>query len=81
MNVLALYVPACPFRLLPPQQLARQPGSNPNNGAFLTGARSAAQVFYEGHEITFPYDESSQLPIAMTAPGIERYCSLTFTQP
>ena len=47
-------------------------GTSTTNGAWI-GHGQDALVFYQGHCIQFPYHESSNLPIAKLAPGIQRF--------
>ena len=70
--ITCLYVPEAPTRLLPPQQLSEQNGTSTMNGAWI-GHGQDALIFYQGHCIRFPYNESSNLPIAKLAPGIQRF--------
>jgi hypothetical protein len=74
VNVQAIYVPACPFRLLSPQQLSRAPKMIKHNGAWVGGG-STAKVFYQGHCIEFSFDQTSQLPIAKTKPGSMKFAA------
>jgi hypothetical protein len=74
VNVQAIYVPACPFRLLFPQQLSRAPEMSKHNGAWV-GRGSAANFFYQGHCTKFPFDHTSQLPIAKTEPGSMKFAA------
>ena len=57
MKLTCLHVPDIPCRLLPPQQIAQQGNSKLPEGAWL-GKNSSAKVFYDGHVINFPYDNS-----------------------
>lgn len=68
----ALYVPDCPVRLLPPQQLSTDPNGNDSNGAWI-GCGEHALVFYNGHCLPFCYDQASNLPIGKTVPGVSRF--------
>jgi hypothetical protein len=65
VQVQVIYIPACLFRLLSPQQLIQAPEMSQHNSAWI-GGRSAATVFYQGHCLEFAFDSTSQLPIAKT---------------
>ena len=78
LQITCLYVPEAPTRLLPPQQLSNQNRTSMTNGAWI-GHGQDALVFYQGHCIWFPYNESSNLPMAKLAPGIQRFQAFNVT--
>jgi hypothetical protein len=79
LQVQAIYVPACPFCLLPPQQLSQAPEMSRHNSAWIGGG-SAAKVFYQGHCLEFAFELTSQLPIAKTEPGSNKFAAFTMNR-
>ena len=67
IDVLALLVPDCPVNLLPPQQLIASPGMDPSNCAVIHD--DGIHLWYNGHEILFPYDKQNNLPILKQCAG------------
>jgi hypothetical protein len=71
MQITCLYVPDAQAQLLPPHQLSEYHDTNETNGSWI-GFSEHALVFYEGNCIRFPYNETTNLPIAKLAPGITK---------
>jgi len=69
-------VPKSPCRLLPPQQLTANHDSHcsHNNGTWIGGNDKDAKVFYNGHIISFPFDQRSNLPCKSMIAGCHYYC-------
>ena len=71
----ALYVPRCPARLICPQQVAAQAETIDGITSGLKIEGEHATLTHNGHTVIIPYDESNNLPMLATEPGVTRYAN------
>ena len=71
----ALYVPRCPARLICPQQVAAQAETVNGITSGLKIEGGHATLTHNGHTVIIPHDESNNLPMLATEPGVTRYAN------